>query len=284
MNRNNLTSPLAIALFVLAAIILLVMTVSIVPETKQAIITAYGKPDRIVNPYRTNEEFGETPGNLVARIPFIEQIQFIDKRIRRVEMARQEVLSTDQLRLQVDAYARYRITDPLRMYTTIRTEDALGDQLRTILGSSLRNELGKRAFATLLSPERGQVMENIQDALNIEANKYGAQVIDVRIKRADLPEGTPLQSAYERMRTARQQEAVAIRAEGEKQAQIIRADAEAQAARTYAESFGKDPEFYDFYRSMESYARTFEQGKGNTNIVMSPKNEYLRNFENGGGR
>ena len=96
MNRNNLTSPLAIALFVLAAIILLVMTVSIVPETKQAIITAYGKPDRIVNPYRTNEEFGETPGNLVARIPFIEQIQFIDKRIRRVEMARQEVDAAKQ--------------------------------------------------------------------------------------------------------------------------------------------------------------------------------------------
>lgn len=282
MNRKFLTSPLAITLFILGAILLVLMTVSIVPETKQAIITAYGKPDRIVNPYRANEDFGATPGNLVARVPFIEQIQFIDKRIRRVEMARQEVLSTDQLRLQVDAYARFRITDPLRMYTTIRTEEALADQLRTILGSSLRNELGKRAFATLLSPERGQVMENIQTALNIEANKYGAQVIDVRIKRADLPEGTPLQSAYERMRTARQQEAVAIRAEGEKQAQIIRADAEAQAARTYAESFGKDPEFYDFYRSMESYARTFEQGKGNTNILISPDNDYLRNFKSGG--
>ena len=282
MKRNLYANPLVLALLALAAILLLLMTVSIVPETKQAIITAYGKPDRIVNPYRANEGFGATPGNLVARIPFIEQIQFIDKRIRRVEMARQEVLSTDQLRLQVDAYARFRITDPLRMYTTIRTEEALGDQLRTILGSSLRNELGKRAFATLLSPERGQVMENIQTALNIEANKYGAQIIDVRIKRADLPEGTPLQSAYERMRTARQQEAVAIRAEGEKQAQIIRADAEAQAARTYAQSFGKDPEFYDFYRSMESYARTFEQGKGETSIVISPDNDYLRNFRNGG--
>ncbi len=282
MNRAWLKSPVAIALIVLAAILLLMMTVTIVPETRQAIITSYGKPDRIVNPYRADQDFGSTPGNLVARIPFIEQIQFIDKRIRRVEMARQEVLSTDQLRLQVDAYARFRITDPLRMYTTIRREEALGEQLRTILGSSLRNELGKRAFATLLSPERGQVMENIQTALNIEANKYGAQVIDVRIKRADLPEGTPLQSAYERMRTARQQEAVAIRAEGEKQAQIIRADAEAQAARTYAESFGKDPEFYDFYRSMESYARTFQQGEGDTNIVISPDNDYLRNFRSGG--
>lgn len=282
MNRAWLKSPVAIALIVLAAILLLMLTVTIVPETKQAIITSYGKPDRIVNPYRADQGFGSTPGNLVARIPFIEQIQFIDKRIRRVEMARQEVLSTDQLRLQVDAYARFRITDPLRMYTTIRREEALAEQLRTILGSSLRNELGKRSFATLLSPERGQVMENIQTALNIEANKYGAQVIDVRIKRADLPEGTPLQSAYERMRTARQQEAVAIRAEGEKQAQIIRAEAEAQAARTYAESFSKDPEFYDFYRSMESYARAFQQGEGDTNIVISPDNDYLRNFRSGG--
>lgn len=282
MNRAWLKSPVAIVLIVLAAILLLLLTVTIVPETKQAIITSYGKPDRIVNPYRADQGFGSTPGNLVARIPFIEQIQFIDKRIRRVEMARQEVLSTDQLRLQVDAYARFRITDPLRMYTTIRREEALAEQLRTILGSSLRNELGKRSFATLLSPERGQVMENIQTALNIEANKYGAQVIDVRIKRADLPEGTPLQSAYERMRTARQQEAVAIRAEGEKQAQIIRAEAEAQAARTYAESFSKDPEFYDFYRSMESYARAFQQGEGDTNIVISPDNDYLRNFRSGG--
>ncbi len=282
MNSSWVRSPIALALIALAALIILMMTVSIVPETKQAIITRYGAPQRIVNPFNGDKDFGSTPGNLVARVPFIEQIQFIDKRIRRVEMARQEVLSTDQLRLQVDAYARFRITDPLRMYTTIRREEALAEQLRTILGSSLRNELGKRSFATLLSPERGQVMENIQTALNIEANKYGAQVIDVRIKRADLPEGTPLQSAYERMRTARQQEAVAIRAEGEKQAQIIRAEAEAQAARTYAESFGKDPSFYDFYRSMESYSRTFQQGKGNTNIVISPDNDYLRNFRSGG--
>ena len=152
MNRTVLGNPLVIALIAIAAILLLTMTVSIVPETKQAIITAYGKPDRIVNPYRANEDFGATPGNLVARIPFIEQIQFIDKRIRRVEMARQEVLSTDQLRLQVDAYARFRITDPLRMYTTIRTEEALADQLRTILGSSLAQRAGQARLCYAAQP------------------------------------------------------------------------------------------------------------------------------------
>ena len=125
-------------------------------------------------------------------------------------MDQQEVLSTDQLRLQVDAFARFRITQPDVMYRTIRTEDRLRDQLKTILGSSLRNELGKRTFAALLSAERGEVMENIQTALNREAKKYGAEVIDVRIKRADLPAAT-LQSAYNRMRSARNQEAISAR-------------------------------------------------------------------------
>jgi membrane protease subunit HflC len=190
------------------------------------------------------------------------------------------VLSTDQLRLQVDAFARFRITEPAQMYRTIRTEDRLRDQLRTILGSSLRNELGKRTFAALLSAERGQVMDNIQTALNREAGKYGAEVIDVRIKRADLPAAT-LQSAYNRMRSARNQEAIAIDAEGQKEAQIIRADAEAEAARIYALSYNKDPEFYDFHRAMQSYRQTFQNGEGATNIILSPQNAYLDKFRNG---
>jgi modulator of FtsH protease HflC len=166
------------------------------------------------------------------------------------------------------------------MYRTIRTEDRLRDQLRTILGSSLRNELGKRTFATLLSAERGEVMENIQTALNREASKYGAEVIDVRIKRADLPAAT-LQSAYNRMRSARNQEAIAIDAEGQKEAQIIRAEAEAEAARIYAISYNKDPEFYDFYRAMQSYRQTFQNGEGSSNIILSPQNAYLEKFRNG---
>jgi membrane protease subunit HflC len=198
-------------------------------------------------------------------------------------MERQEVLSTDQLRLQVDAFARFRITRPILMYRTIRTEDRLRDQLKTILGSRLRNELGKRSFATLLSPERGEVMENIQTALNREARRYGAEIIDVRIKRADLPEGAPLAAAFQRMESARRQEAVAIDAEGQKQAQIIRANAEAEAARIYAASFNKDPDFYNFYRAMQSYRKTFYEGgeNGKTNVVLSPNNEYLRKFRDG---
>ncbi len=273
-------NPVYLGLAALGALVLVSMSVNIVPETQQAIISSYGKVDRVVNPYREGEQFGATRAGLTFRIPFVEQIQLIDKRVLSVEMEQQEVLSTDQLRLQVDAFARFRITKPDQMYRTIRTEDRLRDQLRTILGSSLRNELGKRTFVALLSAERGEVMENIQTALNREAGKYGAEVIDVRIKRADLPAAT-LQSAYNRMRSARNQEAIAIDAEGQKEAQIIRADAEAEAARIYAISYGKDPEFYDFYRAMQSYRQTFQNGEGQTNMVISPNNDYLRKFREG---
>ena len=124
-------------------------------------------------------------------------------------------------------------------------------------------------------------MDNIQAGLNRVARQYGAEIVDVRIKRADLPDGTPLDSAYERMRTARDQEARTIRAQGAKQAQIIRAEADASAARTYAESFGKDPQFYDFYRAMKSYETTFLPSNSDgpqSSFVLSPDNEYLRQF------
>jgi membrane protease subunit HflC len=280
MTSSLLRNPIYLAIGAIGALILMSMSVNVVPETQQAIISSYGKVDRIVNPYKPGEKFGETRAGLTFRIPFVEQIQMIDKRVLSVQMEQQEVLSTDQLRLQVDAFARFRITQPAVMYRTIRTEDRLRDQLRTILGSSLRNELGKRTFAALLSAERGEVMENIQTALNREARKYGAEVIDVRIKRADLPAAT-LQSAYNRMRSARNQEAIAIDAEGQKEAQIIRADAEAEAARIYAISYGKDPAFYDFYRAMQSYRQTFQNGEGASNIILSPQNAYLEKFRTG---
>jgi hypothetical protein len=142
--------------------------------------------------------------------------------------------------LQVDAFAPVPRDKACSHVSGDPPEDRLREQLRTILGSALRNELGKRSFSTLLSAERGQVMENIQTALNRQARRFGAEVIDVRIKRADLPEGTPLQSAFARMESARKQEAIAIEAEGQKEAQIIRASAEAEAARIYAASYNKD--------------------------------------------
>ena len=273
-------NPMLAALVALGFLILLGSTVSIVPETQQAVIVRFGQPVRIINSYEPKERFGQTGAGLAVRIPFAEQIVWIDKRIQSVEMERQQVLSTDQLRLQVDAYARYRITNPLRMYVSAGSEERVEEALRPILGSALRNELGKRPFAALLSPERGWVMHNIEAGLNRVARQYGAEVIDVRIKRADLPDGTPLQSAFQRMRTARQQEALTIRAQGEKQAQIIRADADAAAAQVYAASFGKDARSSDFYRAMQAYRRTFNpQNAGQTSVILSPDNDFLREFQ-----
>jgi membrane protease subunit HflC len=279
-----LANPIALVVGGLAALVLLISTVSVVPETRQGVVLRLSKVDRVINGYKSGQVFGSTGAGLVAKIPFIEDIVWIDKRILDVDMDPQQVLSTDQLRLNVDAYARYRIVDPVRMYSAARTVENVSDALRPILGSALRNELGKRKFAELLSPERDRVMDNIQAGLERVAQQYGAEIVDVRIKRADLPEGTPLDSAYERMRTARTQEALTIEADGFRQAQIIRAEADAKSAQIYAAAFGKDPEFYDFYRAMQSYRQTFGvNGKtsGTTSIIMSPGNDYLKEFRGG---
>ena len=281
-----LRNPIVLIILAIVALILVASTLVIIPETKQAVIVRFGEPQRILNRYRPGETFGTSGAGLTAKLPFLEQTVWIDKRILSITMENQQVLSTDQLRLQVDAYARYRIIDPLQMYKAARTEENVSTQLQPILGSALRNELGRRPFAALLSPERGQMMDNIQNALNRVARQYGAQIVDVRIKRADLPDGTPLETAYEPMLTARQQEARSIQAQGLKQAQIIRADADAEAANTYAGAFNQDPEFYDFYRAMQSYEASFissapnaDTPRGRTNIILSPDNEYLRQFQ-----
>ena len=274
--------PVAAAVGSFFLLLLLLSSVSIVPETKQGVVAQFGKPVRIVNRYKPGDQFGGVGAGLAFRVPFLESIVWIDKRVRDLDMDRQQVLSTDQRRLEVDAFARYRVVDPLRMYLAARSVDRVELSLKPILGSQLRNELGKRPFASLLSPEREGAMENIRAGLNRVARQYGVEIVDVRIKKADLPSGSPLQSAYERMRTAREQEARSIRAEGQKRAQIIRAEADADAARTYAAAFGKDPEFYDFYRAMQSYQTTFlpdGQGKsGQTSIILSPNNQYLKEF------
>jgi len=254
------------------------------------VIVRFGQPERILNRYQPGEQYGAGGAGIALRVPFLEQIVWIDKRIQSITMENQQVLSADQQRLEVDAYARYRIVDPLRMYVSARSAENVSSQLQPILSSALRNELGRQPFAALLSPERGQVMENIQTALNRVARQYGAEIVDVRIKHADLPSGTPLDSAYERMRTARTQEARSIEAQGSRQAQIIRADAEAEAVATYARAFNQDPDFYDFYRAMQSYQISFvadtptgQPPRGRTSIILSPNNEYLRQFRGGGG-
>jgi membrane protease subunit HflC len=280
-------SPIGWAILLIVAVLLSATVFSIVPETEQALVVRMGVPNRVVNAYQPNQRFGETGAGLVARIPLLEEVFFIDKRVQNLDMASQPVLSTDQLRLQVDAFARYRVVDPLRMYLTARGDERrVTEALKPILGSSLRNELGRRPFAALLTPERDVVMGNIKTALDRVARQYGAEIVDVRIKRAELPDGTPLDSAYERMKSARQQQAMTIRAEGLKQATIIRAQADADSSRIYADAFNQDPAFYDFYRSMQSYRASFgtdNATEGSTTMVLSPNSEYFRQF-NGKGK
>jgi modulator of FtsH protease HflC len=242
----------------------------------------FGKPVAVLNQYKPGRPIGAAGAGLGFRLPFVDQLVWIDKRVQDVDMQRQQVLSTDQRRLQVDAFARYRIIDPLRMYISAGTEDQLREQLRPILGSEVRNELGRVEFASLLTPERQGIMDSVRNSLNRIASQYGVKVIDVRIKRTDLPDGAPLAAAFDRMRTAREQEARSILAQGQKQAQIIQAEADAEAAQTYAASFGKDADFYDFYRAMQSYRSTFVGDVNNrvapTTIILSPQNEYLKQF------
>jgi len=269
--------PTLIAL--VAAVVVLMSSVVVVPETEQAVVVRFGDPVRVINRFRPNTDFGNTGAGLSLRIPIAERVVRIDKRLMSVDMEQQQVLSTDQLRLEVDAYARFRVIDPVKIVRTAGTAERVAEQLQPILTSVLRQELGKRTFQSLLNADRGEAMKQIRDGLDREARAYGAQVIDVRIKRADLPEGA-LESAFSRMQAAREQEATTIRAQGAKQAQIIRAGAEAEAANTYARSFGKDPAFYDFYRAMQSYDISFgAQGEGSTTILVSPDNEYLRQFK-----
>lgn len=279
-------SPLFWGGVILVAVGLLSSIFIVVPETREALVLRFGNPVRIINAYDPREEFGRTGAGIAWRVPFVENVVWVDKRVLDLEMPRQAVLSTDQLRLEVDAYARYRIVDPVRMYVTAGSERRVGEALKPILGSALRNELGKRPFSALLSPERGELMEHIRSAMRRYAAQYGAQIVDVRIKRADLPDGTPLESAFERMKTAREQEARSIEAEGRRQAQIIMGEADADAAKVYAASFGKDPAFYDFYRAMQSYRITFgtddNNPRGAASIILSPDNAYLHQFRTGG--
>jgi len=274
--------PIMTAVVGLIALFLVITSFPVISETEQVVVVRFGKPVRIYNKYEAGRPIGAAGAGINYRIPFAEELVRIDKRVLDVDMQTQQVLSTDQRRLQVDAFARYRIVDPLRMYISARTESQLQEQLKPILGSEVRNELGKIEFAALLSPERQGIMDNVRTSLNRIASQYGVQIVDVRIKRTDLPDGAPLESAYDSMRTAREQEARSIRAQGMKQAQIIQAEADANAAKTYAASFGKDADFYDFYRAMQSYRQTFigEPGKqpAPTTVVLSPQNDYLKEF------
>lgn len=282
--RNTLGLVLAIAAAL--AVVILYSALFTVYQTQQALVLRFGEPVRVI----------EQPG-LNFKIPLVDSVIFVDKRILDLENPSQEVIAADQKRLVVDAFARYRITNPLRFYQSVGSVEGANSRLATILNSSLRRVLGESSFIQVVRDERETLMGRIRDQVNREAANFGINVIDVRIRRADLPDANS-QAVFQRMQTERQREASEIRAQGAEQAQTIRARAdrdstiivaeanatadklrgqgEAERNQIFAQAYGQDKDFFDFYRSMQAYESALT--KEDTRLVVSPTSEFFRFF------
>ena len=276
----------------LPIIILLVATaffsIFIVKEINQAIVLQFGDPKRIIS----------TPG-INFKIPFIQNVVFLDKRILNLDAPPEEVIASDQKRLIVDAFARFQIVDPLKFYISVGNERVARSRLSTIINSRIRSVLGTQRLQTLLSADRTNQMALIQDGVNNEAEKFGIKIVDVRIKRADLPPANS-EAIYRRMQTERNREAKEFRAKGaemaititstadkevtvilaeaEKQSQIMKGEGDGQRNKIFADAFGKDPEFFAFYRAMQAYEKALIGGE--TSLILSPDSEFFKFFGN----
>lgn len=257
-----------------------------VSETQQALVVQFG------NPKRTIQDAG-----LHFKIPFIQQVIYLDKRILNLDPAAQEIIASDQKRLVVDAIARFRIVDPLLTFQTSQNETGARQRLRTIVISNLRQVLGEQAFENLLSGERAQLMLDIRDSVNANALSLGIEMVDVRLRHVDLPPANSL-NIYQRMQSEREREAREARAKGREQAVRIRAQAERErtvllavaemdssilrgegdgrAVKIYADAFNTDKEFFEFYRSMQAYKATMSSE--DTTLVLSPDSEFFKFF------
>ena len=278
--------------FLLPIIILIAATlyfsIFIVKEINQAIVLQFGDPKRILM----------KPG-LNFKIPFIQNVVFLDKRILNLDAPPAEVIASDQKRLIVDAFARFKIVDPLKFYISVGNERVARSRLSTIINSRIRSVLGTQRLQTLLSEERTKQMALIQDGVNTEAAKFGIEIVDVRIKRADLPPANS-DAIYRRMQTEREREAKEFRAKGaemaititstadkevtviladaEKQSQILKGEGDGQRNKIFADAFGQDPEFFAFYRAMQAYETALIGGE--TSLILSPDSEFFKFFGN----
>jgi len=257
-----------------------------VKEINQSIVLQFGDPKRVIS----------EPG-LKFKIPFIQNVVFIDRRILSLDPAPEEVIASDQKRLIVDAYARFRITDPLKFYISVGDERVARSRLATIINSRLRSVLGKQSLATLLSEDRSKQMDIIQTDVNTEALNFGIEIIDVRIKRADLPQANS-EAIFKRMQTEREREAKEFRAKGaemavtitstadkevtvilanaKKQSEIMKGEGDGQRNKIFAQAFGKDPEFFAFYRAMQAYEKALIGG--DTSLILSPDSDFFKFF------
>ena len=263
-------------------------SIFIVKEINQAIVLQFGDPKRIIS----------TPG-INFKIPFIQNVVFLDKRILNLDAPPEEVIASDQKRLIVDAFARFQIIDPLKFYISVGNERVARSRLSTIINSRIRSVLGTQRLQTLLSADRTNQMALIQDGVNTEAEKFGIKIVDVRIKRADLPPANS-EAIYRRMQTERNREAKEFRAKGaemaititstadkevtvilaeaEKQSEIMKGEGDGQRNKIFAEAFGKDPDFFAFYRAMQAYEKALIGGE--TSLILSPDSEFFKFFGN----
>ena len=264
------------------------LSLFIVKEINQAIVLQFGDPKRII----------KVPG-LQVKIPFIQNVVFLDRRILSLDPAPEEVIASDQKRLIVDAFARFKIVDPLKFYISVGNERVARSRLATIINSRLRSVLGTQSLATLLSEDRTKQMAIIQEGVNNEAGKFGIEIIDVRIKRADLPQANS-EAIYRRMQTEREREAKEFRAKGaemavtitstadkevtvilanaKKQSEIMKGEGDGLRNKIFAEAFGKDPDFFAFYRAMQAYETALIGGE--TSLILSPDSEFFKFFGN----
>jgi membrane protease subunit HflC len=289
--RLNLAGGILAAL-IIVGLIVAYGSLFTVYQTRQALVVRLGEPIRVVT----------TPG-LHFKVPLIDSVIQIDNRILDLENPAQEVIASDQKRLVVDAFARYRIQDPLRFYQTLGSVERANSQLSILLNSALRRVLGEATLTDVVRDDRGQLMARVRDQLNTEAQAFGITIVDVRIRRADLPEQNS-QAVYQRMQTERQQEAAQIRAQGSQRSQEIRAKADRDVTvlladaqsrgeqlrgegdgernRIYAEAFGKDPDFFSFYRSMQAYEAGLKSN--DTRMLLKPDSDFFRYFVDPSGK
>jgi len=264
------------------------LSIFIVKEVNQAIVLQFGDPKRIL-----------TQPGLNFKIPFIQNVVFLDKRILNLDAPPEEVIASDQKRLIVDAFARFKIVDPLKFYISVGNERVARSRLSTIINSRIRSVLGTQRLQTLLSEDRNKQMALIQEGVNTEAEKFGIKIVDVRIKRADLPQANS-DAIFRRMQTEREREAKEFRAKGaemavtitstadkevtviladaQKKSEIMKGEGDGKRNKIFANAFGQDPEFFAFYRAMQAYEKALIGGE--TSLVLSPDSEFFKFFGN----
>ena len=265
-------------------------SIFIVQEINQAIVLQFGDPKKIV-----------TKSGLNFKLPFIQNVAYLDKRVLNLDNPPEEVIAADQKRLIVDAIARFKIIDPLKFYISVGNERVARQRLATIINSRIRGVLGKQDLATLLSKDRAKQMSIIQNDVNTEAKNFGIEIVDVRIKRADLPQANS-EAIYARMQTERQREAKEFRAQGaesatritstadkevtvilanaKKKSEIMKGEGDGLRNKIFADAFGKDPQFFSFYRAMQSYEKALIGG--DTSLILSPDSDFFKFFGKSG--